>query len=159
MMQALSYSYQKRYTMSILDRQPGGDPTLLQAESDIIVTSIALGFCATRLLQGQPVRFDIAPAESNYESAHIRICQSIQFVLNYNKIEGEIDSGFTPQFPELRLITGYPGGHTQPFDNRHMPMRSPRALKTARSETDSPSTYSGRGAYTGMIDDPIRHQD
>lgn len=194
--------------MSIL--MPGSDDdkdAVLEAESDVIVTAVILGFCVARAVQGEPFSFDVEAAATQKPEEygpslkkHQDIVKEIKRILEVNGIEGRevLSAGASESFGGgMWLITGRSGGaHMQPRDgpsgrSRGMQDRAAQAMAEwerlsslpASQQTEvthqlpqrdpllgaqvgtvavtnkpyerSPQQYHGRGAYTGMIDDPV----
>lgn len=64
----------------------------------------------------------------------------------------------SPAFHEGALITGHSGGAGVVPTSRHCTIDNRWAQRFAKSVKEDPTAfqvYSGRGAYTGMIDDPV----
>ena len=184
-----------------------GDPSaaLLGLEADVIVTSVVVGFCFARAIQGHPFSFDYDPTESEEEVAkskriHASVVEKIRRVLNTNpsneisddeweaRLKGSVAAGPARVYGlghDEALITGRAGGqaleppveirgdltlHRDAPATRHRPMLSQQALRMGHWEwmsahkygrefkhdyAPSPGQYFGKGAYTGMVDDPV----
>lgn len=207
---------------------------VLERESDVIVTSVIIGFICTRYYQGQPCQFDIEyPTELDSELMRFLVAgekvqleiikeqddKKVEFINSINwsdlpefkfreycnvisEFTIEIDKlnkmmkgpkpdiiekqliewqhflsvlsalsyvvdkqetgmgkwltdGQSPFGKEGKLITGKKGGQMLDTKNRSTPLTYSKAqmLKNAMNSKDN--IYQGRGAYTGLVDNPI----
>ncbi|HEX8700580.1 MAG TPA: hypothetical protein VF815_17145 [Myxococcaceae bacterium] len=155
--------------MSILAFGTKHDP---KVEADVILTSAILGFCVTRLKLGQPFSFDIEHPPASVVSdpgkyqefledwqKFLHVLSALASVLEFNGLKADFlrDDQSRAWHPEAR-ITGREGGAMIKPQERHKPMLSPQAISLGKDEHAQPGGYFGRGAYTGMIDDPVNHK-
>ena|GEM_PF-2214346 len=155
--------------MSILKKSGGDlDP---KVEADVIMTSAILGFCVTRVKLGQPFSFDIEhPTQDVINDAKkyqgfleewqqfLGVLSDVSEVLDFNGVDSRyLKDAQSPEWQVGARITGREGGGGLAPQERHKAMESAQALSASRLEAQNPVGYSGRGAYTGMIDDPVNH--
>jgi hypothetical protein len=154
-------------------------------KADIIYVSMVLGFCATRMLLGEPVQFDLEQAtkagkleslEELRKSGHEygQICNLLDTALaSYSPLKKYLTSVKGSSVPVKNtggpgeklaggIIVGKPGGSSMGFRNRVMELRSFSAMGARsqywkRAATQSGTGYQGVGTYVGIVDDPINH--
>ncbi len=141
-----------------------------KTEADVIVTATVLGFIGTRWWLGQPCSFEIEhPTLGEDEEKFLKDTEGFLNVMSaMSTVLGKIDPSMekflkdsqSPEGKPGELITGHAGGQSLPSQQRHRAMNSALARLIAQNAKDAPSRnlYQGRGAYTGMIDDPVNHQ-
>lgn len=95
----------------------------------------------------------------------LRVLSAMSIVLNETdqNIGRHLDDSQSPKWEPGALITGLPGGANVDFSKRHRDIKSSAAKNLAGYIEIGPallsgSVYQGRGAYTGMIDDPITNK-
>ncbi|GAB2195874.1 hypothetical protein [Sessilibacter sp. MAH4] len=141
----------------------------VQIESDVIVSAVILGFSMTRFYQQQHCQFDIEhPNASDVGSPEkedkiIQDWHKFETVLSamsaaldrYCEGSGDwLKDGQSPKGAEGELITGRSGGHRQNPTERESPLTYSKAAMLNNAERNKDSVYSGRGAYTGLVDNP-----
>src|SRR5262249_10947408 len=156
-------------------------------EADVIVTAVALGFIGTRYHLNQPCIFgdeeppqkDIVEGDSSQEISEKekesllkarqeyqrfqKVLEAMSIVLGeHNKdMVAHLKGLQSPQWEQGALITGRSGGHMLHPDYRHRKMLgevSTRFAKLVAEKPDKYEVYAGKGAYTGMIDDPVNDE-
>lgn len=155
--------------MSILSKIRDNSEAIYKVEADVIVTSTIVGFSATRILQNQPFSFDMeSPADwagmpdtgKDSKAEFIEQWQmfldalsSISEVIRGNGLDAsKVKDAQSPDWEPGAIITGRAGGASS--GGRHMSVKSVAARQSIEEEAYFPVGYSGRGAYTGTIDDP-----
>lgn len=187
----------------------------VQAEADLIVTAMLLGFIATRHYQNQICRFDFeSPSEKKraiqkqldshqkeeltrelfekrrregsvltWDSTHqtlatqdvqkleadyleqLREVQDFEVALDtlsavLDKFEpgmgASLKDGQSPDGKEGALITGKKGGEMATPENRATPVRMSKLRMLRNAKKEIGQIYQGRGAYTGLVEDPIQ---
>jgi hypothetical protein len=144
-----------------------------EVESDVIFTAVILGFSLTRVVQAQPFSFDMELTPGPNAAVSLDqlnyVVRGIRAILRRSGIRADANliSGIAPQHQNNTsdLITGRTGGQHLTPDDRNRPMTDQSALNMGAWERQSSQPhavcyqgqYHGRGAYTGMIDDPIGH--
>jgi len=88
------------------------------------------------------------------------VMKTVSYVLReHNKEFGDyLVSLPSPQWEEGALITGRAGGHMMQHDERHRKMLGETSKRLTKLIAEKPAeyeVYAGKGAYTGMIDDPV----
>lgn len=160
------------------------DKSVVAAEADVIVTAVAMGFAGTRWHQNQPFSFDYEhPSPKDYEKwlridsgkdktdnaetiflnelqEFLNVLSAMTFVLEKKdpEIGPFLREAQSPEWTPGALITGRAGGQSLQPSERHRKMEGEWAKAFARRTTIDPEVlklYQGRGAYTGMMDDPV----
>lgn len=153
--------------------------------SDIIISSAILGFTLTRYYQNQPCQFDYEhPTEKSItewekllsnkdteeygkyikelqdQQNHFNILSTISHVIDHYEPGAGLHllDGQSPLGKEGKLITGKKGSEGQKFNNRHGKMSISKAEMLENAFEKKGDVYRGRGAYTGMIDNPINDE-
>ncbi|MCI0394427.1 MAG: hypothetical protein L0332_35910 [Chloroflexi bacterium] len=156
-----------------------------EIEADVIVTAVALGFVGTRWYLDQPCRFDVEhPSPKEYDVWHptdvgqrrmkpdkeeeflkdyqafLHVMSAMSYVLDKNDpgLGAFLKAAQSAEWAPGALITGRAGGEMLEADERHKRMRGRWSRHFAGLVTERPTwteVYEGRGAYTGMIDDPV----
>jgi hypothetical protein len=161
--------------MSILSISTPNTSAVYTAEADVIITATVLGFSAARIMQNQPFSFDLehpadwqAMRKVNQRSGKtdqqefledyqgfLDALSSMSEVLDNNGIDSKwLKDCQSAEWEPGSLITGRAGGATSKPTKRHKDVMSCWNQFLREQESSSPSGYSGRGAYTGFIDDP-----
>src|SRR5216684_650162 len=106
--------------MSILTNANDDKDVVIEAESDVIVASVLIGFCVARAVQGEPFAFDVeAEATQKPEEfapslkKHQDLMTAVKKLLETNGIEGRevLSAGSSDAWGGGRwLITGRSGG-------------------------------------------------
>lgn len=141
----------------------------VQIESDVIVCAVIFGFSMTRFYQRQHCQFDIEHPNANdvdspeKEDRVIQDWRKFETVLSamstvldrYCEGSGDwLKDGQSPKGAEGELITGRSGGHRQSPSERESPLTYSKAAMLDNADKNKDSVYSGRGAYTGLVDNP-----
>lgn len=144
------------------------------SETDVIFTATSLGFAFTRALLRQPFTFDVAndaPVEDLRRTE--ALAKALVLILETAPAIGAggaapfIGAGRSPAHNQHDgyVVTGCPGGeHLVPAD-RNVRLSDEAAKVMAEWERLSAEPggsqyqgqYHGRGAYTGIVDDPHTH--
>lgn len=154
-------------------------------EADVIVTAVVLGFIGTRWHLGQPCRFDVEhPSPKDYVKWHdtdvsqrkmeplkekefldeyqqfLNVMSALSYVLDQKDpaMGACLEDSQSPEWSPGALITGRAGGQMADFDNRHKEMQGRLSKYYTSMVADNPvlaEVYLGKGAYTGVIDDPV----
>ncbi|MFV8754994.1 hypothetical protein ACNOYE_30970 [Nannocystaceae bacterium ST9] len=166
--------------MGILDRDPSNyDYTKAKKEADAIVTATVIGFAATRALLSQPFSFDMQDADKPTAGddfarevakwdmlldAVSHVLGGLHHLVAHNAfadnlrladIRDAVQDGVAPTTGAISnqgrdsTITGRPGGASLEAARRWRRTWMP-PIEGAEPE------YAGRGAYTGVCDDPLR---
>ncbi|RKG65177.1 hypothetical protein D7V80_24255 [Corallococcus sp. CA054B] len=155
--------------MSLLDGQPGGlDPL----HADVITVSTLLGFLATRVELLQPVtlhfEYEPGPTRRTHEAVVRRLDQALYSAgfdsSGIDGIKAQATEPYNPQDPRITsgiAITGRPGGAAS--DDKHRPMKGLSSMAFAQdlllgSRQQGAVTTQERGAYYGVVDDPVTEQ-
>lgn len=147
-----------RRTRTITSDSDHLDPLL---EADVIMTGALLGFAASNVRDGVPVRFDIDPKSSDGEWTSFQAvvgkigAATIDF-LRSRRLEppGKVSAGLAPDFDKGAVIVGvyHLAGQKAPVSVRDPQMSAKgRALYEKIINEELPQ-YTGRGAYTGFVD-------
>lgn len=155
--------------MTILDGNAGGGD---QLDADVVVVSVLAGFLATRVRLGQPTSIYIEsergkPAETLQSlEKHDTSIDRLSKVLKAKGYDPAAIGGFsvffTPHYDSASIttrdfvITGRPGGAGL-FD-KHKAIEGAESLAFVRDLLGGASHFVERGAYYGVIDDPITDQ-
>jgi len=143
-------------------------------ESDVIYTSVLLGFALTRTLLRQPFAFDAAYGADEDEQRHLKsaVERAVTLVAGCGIAGAEscaqfVSHGLAPEHTGESggLVTGRRGGEALTPFARNQIMSDDQALAMAAFEYRSAEQgaeefagqYHGRGAYTGMVDDVVGH--
>lgn len=169
--------------MSILERDAIVDFDKGKKQADVIIAATIIGFCGTRALLGQPFSLDLQDEEGDHApdskeaKAFLEAAQRWNLVLatieevldglhtlvkntdhpehlTQDDIHEAVDWGVAPTKEEVSnrdktsTITGSTGGDAlAPASRWRRPWNDPVEGKDPE--------YSGRGAYTGICDDPL----
>lgn len=91
---------------------------------------------------------------------HLNILSTISHVMDcYEPGSGKILDGQSPLGKEGKLITGKKGGEGLAFKERHGRMRISKAQMLEDAFNKKYGIYRGRGAYTGMVDNPLKDNE
>ncbi len=86
------------------------------------------------------------------------VVEAMTQVLNKNHLHSPlIKDAQSPQWDIGERITGRAGGAMVTGPARVKPPADPGGITRGKQEMYQPGGYYGRGAYTGMIDDPVYH--
>ena len=147
-----------RKTRGIISDASDSDPVM---EADVIMTAVALGFSASRVKGGSPVRFDIDPRDKDKDWAGFlkvvtKIDKAVGDYLKKNKLEpaGKVAAGLAPDHGKGAVIMG-----VYQLANQRAPVKVTEPELSAKGKQlydrivkESVPQYVGRGAYTGFID-------
>jgi len=131
-------------------------------DADLILTAAVLGFTAARIVVGNPV--DFAYDEDSDHDINFLAVNSIRNALLGNsrvpmskEIVEAVGLGKTRPWTEAALITGAVGAANTPFERRNAVPTATEAeeLRRLAASLTEPVGYQGRGAYTGLVDDPF----
>ena len=138
-----------------------GDPEL---ESDVIMTAATLGFAASYIAEtGNPIQFDMDPLEApkepekarQFEATVARMDAAVAAWLEKKgKAPGAVKSGVSPGYTQGAVIMGVYtlAGKTAP-QTVSAPVLSVKGQALwEKIRTLSVPQYTGRGAYTGFVD-------
>lgn len=149
-----------RRTRGILTDSANADPTI---EADVIMTAAVAGFTAARIIENQPVRFDIDPVDQDaewgpFERMINKLNTAVEPYVRARMGEsGSAKAGLAPQFAKDHsgVIMGVYGlaGQTAPA-SLTAPVLSTkgRALYEQIRKQPHEGQYVGLGAYTGFVD-------
>ena len=156
--------------------------TTLQKEADVIVSSVILGFIFTRYYQGQPCQFDIEhptdeqikkwqeadkdPSKGMPEDYLEYLQEQQEFLDVMSALAIVVDKreagmgkwlkdGQSAFGKEGKLITGKKGGEMIDHKKRATPLSYSKARMLKNALANKDTVYQGRGAYTGLVDNPI----
>lgn len=167
--------------MALLDRNAGNyDYAQAKKEADTIIVSVIVGFAATRALLGQPFSYDMQDTnDPNDDEGFARdvarwemaldalahVIGGLRPLVAHNvhadnlrpeDISNATEGGINPTSGEIsnagreHTITGRPGGDA-------LPTGIARWRRPWMNLIENPNPeYWGRGAYTGVCDDPLR---
>jgi hypothetical protein len=138
-----------------------GDPEL---ESDVIMTAAALGFAASYIAEtGNPIQFDMDPLEApkeperarQFEATVARMDAAVTVWLEKKgKAPGAVKSGTSPGYTQGAIIMGVYtlAGKTAPQTVSAPVLSEKGQALWEKIRTLSVPQYTGRGAYTGFVD-------
>ena len=94
--------------------------------------------------------------ELDDQQNYFNILSTISHVMDHHEPGSgqHVLDGQSPFGQEGKLITGRKGSEGQDFKNRHGKMSLSKAHMLNNALKNKDSIYRGRGAYTGMVDDP-----
>lgn len=155
--------------MTILDGKPGGGD---QLDADVVVVSVLAGFLATRVRLAQPTAIyledeadkpaDTAKSLEKHSTSITRLSKALK-AKGYDP--AEIDGfavAMTPKYDSASsatrdfVITGRPGGAAKL--DKHKAIEGKESLAMARDLLGGAKGMAERGAYYGIIDDPVTDQ-
>ena len=151
-----------RATKGIVSDLDTSDP---KKEADVIVTAAALGFAASYIQEGDPIQFDMDPLEAQvagklpaFEAVVGKIDRAIADYLKKNKLEpaDSVHAGLCPGYTRGAVIVGVyklAGQSAPPSISAPTLSAKGQALyDKIKNEDPSIVQYTGRGAYTGFVD-------
>ncbi|OOF20876.1 hypothetical protein BZJ19_16905, partial [Salinivibrio proteolyticus] len=98
--------------------------------------------------------------EIDDQQNHLHILSTISHVMDcYEPGSGKILDGQSPLGKEGKLITGKKGGEGLAFKERHGGMSISKAQMLENAFNKKDGIYRGRGAYTGMVDNPLKDNE
>jgi hypothetical protein len=147
-----------RRTKGIVTNSDSSDPG---KEADVIMTAVALGFAASYVKSGTPIRFDIAPKDqakdwAGFQAVVGKIDKAVVDYLKKNKLEprGKVNAGLAPDYSKGAVIMG-----VYMLANQSAPVSVSDPVLSAKGQalydkikTQQLVQYTGRGAYTGFVD-------
>lgn len=148
-----------RHTKGIVTSD--GDP---EVEADVIMTAATLGFAASYIAEtGNPIQFDMDPLEAPKEPAKVKHFAATvgkmdtavgAYLTKTGKRPGEVKAGLSPGYNEGAVIMGvYALAGKDAPRTVSAPVLSERGKALwERIRTLSVAQYTGRGAYTGFVD-------
>jgi len=146
-----------RRTAGIFTDSRSSQPSV---EADVIMTAIALGFAASYVKDGLPVRFDIDPRErrdwTDFAAVVGKIDRAVVDYLSSHDLEpaGKVHAGLAPDYSKGAVVVGV---YTLAGQSAPVSVSDPvlsvkgRALYEKIKNGEIPQ-YTGRGAYTGFVD-------
>lgn len=161
-----------RRTNGILADSPSAGPV---TEADVIMTAAALGFAADYIATNrEPLRFDMDPLDAvdptkteQFTGVVSRIDGAVgRYLAGTGQASEGVTSGLSPGYHEGAMIVGVYvlAGETRPqreTGDADAPLQGPSLTEKGRAlwtqiESVSPllRQYTGRGAYTGFVDNP-----
>jgi hypothetical protein len=148
-----------RRTLGIVSED--GDP---EREADVIMTAVALGFAATYIADsGQPIQFDMDPLEGSKEPQKVKDFEAVvgrmdaavaAYLARKGKIPQQVKPGMSPGYSQGAIIMGvYALAGKDAPKTVAAPVLSPKGQALwEKIRTLGVSQYTGRGAYTGFVD-------
>lgn len=148
-----------RHTKGIVTND--GDPEL---EADVIMTATTLGFASSYIAEtGNPIEFDMDPLEAPKEPAKVKHFEAIvgkmdtavaAYLTKKGKRPGEVKAGLSPGYTQGAVIMGVYtlAGKDAPRTVSAPVLSEKGKTLWERIRTLSVAQYTGRGAYTGFVD-------
>jgi hypothetical protein len=147
-----------RRTKGIVTDSDLSDPT---KEADVIMTAAALGFAASYVKNGTPIRFDIDPKDqakdlTGLQAVVAKIDKAVVNYLKRNNLEpaGKVNAGLAPDYSKGAVIMG-----VYKLANQSAPVSVSDPVLSVKGQAlydkiknQQLTQYTGRGAYTGFVD-------
>jgi hypothetical protein len=147
-----------RRTKGIVTNADSSDPG---KEADVIMTAAALGFAASQVKSGNPIRFDIDPKDQSrdwagFQAVVAKIDKAVVNYLKKNKLEprGKVNAGLAPDYSKGAVIMG-----VYMLANQSAPVSVSDPVLSAEGKklydkikNQQLVLYTGWGAYTGFVD-------
>lgn len=147
-----------RRTRGIVTDLDTSDP---KKEADVIMTSVALGFAASYIMNGTPIRFDMDPKDQakdygRFESVVAKLDKAVVDYLKENKLEpaSKVNYGLAPDYSKGAVIMG-----VYELANQSAPVSVSDPVLSVKGQAlydeiknQQLTQYTGRGAYTGFVD-------
>ena len=147
-----------RRTKGIVTNSDSSDP---RKEADVIMTVAALGFAASCVKNGTPIRFDIDPKDqakdwTGFQAVVAKIDKAVVDYLKKNNLEpaGKVNAGLAPDYSEGEVIMG-----VYQLANQSAPVSVSDPVLSVKGQAlyekiknHELTQYTGRGAYTGFVD-------
>jgi len=130
-------------------------------EADVIMTAAALGFAASYVANGTPIRFDINPEDGaeGFTGLQAVVCKIEKAVVDYlkrNNLEpaGKVNAALAPDYSKGAVIMGvYALANQSAPASVSDPVLSVKGQALYDKIKNLELTqYTGRGAYTGFVD-------
>jgi hypothetical protein len=140
------------------------DSSDARREADVIVTAAALGFAASYIKHDRPIQFDMDPLDDDpgkvqaFQSAVGKIDTAVADYLQQKGIapENKVHAGTSPGYTQGAVIVGVYklAGQTAPPSVSQPELSEKGRALWEKIRTISPDIpqYTGRGAYTGFVD-------
>lgn len=135
-----------------------------EQEADVIMTAVTLGFAGSYIADsGNPIQFDMDPLEASKEPAKVKHFESVvgkmdsavaAYLTKTGKRSGEVKPGLSPGYSDGAIIMGvYAMAGKDAPQTVSAPILSEKGKALwERIRTLSVAQYTGRGAYTGFVD-------
>jgi hypothetical protein len=147
-----------RRTKGIVTDSDLSDP---KKEADVIMTAATLGFAASYVKNGTPIRFDIDPKDqakdlTGLQAVVAKIDKAVVNYLKRNNLEpaGKVNAGLAPDYSKGAVIMG-----VYKLANQSAPLSVSDPVLSVKGEAlydkiknQQLTQYTGRGAYTGFVD-------
>ena len=140
-------------------------------EANVIYTAMILGFCATRFIHNDPFVFEEDPSDAETGKIEWSFARGDEtamktrrkFAVACTLVNNALREGANLPHANVMglstsisgLITGRPGGAAITHRARARTMSTSSGERGIVREIHKPKGYTGRGAYVGMIDDPV----
>lgn len=133
-------------------------------EADVIMTATALGLAASYVKEGISIRFDMDPKDKlkdpiEWEKFKVTVGKldtAVVAFLKKNNMEpmGEVNAGTAPDFSKGAVIMGIYrlAGQTGPISVSDPVLSKKGQVLYEQIKNGSVPQYTGRGAYTGFVD-------
>lgn len=147
-----------RRNHGILSNSASADPA---CDADVIMTAAVLGFASKQVSQTHPVRFDVEPGSppsdwDRFTGIVERIDRAVVDHLRAEGLEpeGGVNAGLSPDHTKGAVIMGvYKIAGQEAPASVGEPELSPKGqVLYNRIKNEEVSQYTGRGAYTGFVD-------
>ena len=138
-----------------------GDPEL---EADVVMTAAALGFAGSYIAEtGNPIQFDMDPLEGPKEPARAKHFEATvgkmdtavaAYLIKKGKLPSQVKAGLSPGYSQGAIIMGV---YTLAGKGAPQTVSAPVLSEKGKAlweniRTLSVAQYTGRGAYTGFVD-------
>ena len=147
-----------RRTNGIVTNSDTSDP---KKEADVIMTAVVLGFAASHVKEGTPIRFDMDPIDKDKDFDRLRsvvakIDKAVVDYLKKNDLEpaGKVNAGLAPDYTKGAVIMG-----VYQLANQSAPVSVSDPVLSVKGQAlydkiknQQLTQYTGRGAYTGFVD-------
>jgi len=143
-----------RKTDTILDDSAPRDPQeTAKVDAAVIMTAVVVGFSAGRLAARQPVEFSAEAGDMP------GLNQVVGLVNNVVGDIGTVGARQTPDWAYGSVVTGSTGGARLRFGDRDIPLddKTAQTLRELAASEKEPVGYRGKGAYSGIMNDPVHH--
>ncbi|MFD1559654.1 hypothetical protein ACFSHT_29115 [Paraburkholderia silviterrae] len=135
-----------------------------ETEADVIMTAVTLGFAGAYIAEsGSPIQFDMDPLEGAKEPAKTKQFEGIvgkmdsavaAYLTKTGKLRSEVKAGLSPGYSEGAVIMGV---YSLAGKNGPKSVSAPVLSEKGKAlwekiRTLSVAQYTGRGAYTGFVD-------
>ena len=147
-----------RRTKGIVTDSDLSDPN---KEADVIMTAAALGFAASSVQDGTPLRFDIDPKDqakdlTGLQAVVAKIDKAVVDYLKKNGLApmGKVNAGVAPDYSKGAVIMGVYklANQTAPASVADPVLSVKGQALYDKIKNQELTQYTGRGAYTGFVD-------